>query len=85
MRKLTTMVNGIEFNSRRDSLEGCLACAKGKHARDLFRSSSSRAESFLDLVHSDVCCPVELQSIEGSRFFVVFIDDATRQVFLYLL
>jgi hypothetical protein len=83
MRKLVTMVDGMELQM--ESMADCIACAQGKHARSSFRSSSSHAEGLLDLVHSDVCGPVEMPSIGGSRYFVTFVDDASHKVFLYFV
>ncbi|CDF39897.1 unnamed protein product [Chondrus crispus] len=42
--------------------------------------SSSRAQNCLDLVHSDVCGPLEVQSIGGSRYFITFVDDHSNWV-----
>lgn len=35
----------------------------------------------LDLIHTDVCGP----SIGGSRYFVTFIDDHSRRIFVYFM
>ena len=37
----------------------------------------------LELVHSDVCSPMPTKSLGGSSYFVTFIDDSTRKVWLY--
>ena len=37
----------------------------------------------LELVHSNVCGPMLIQSLSGMRYFVTFIDDATRKLLLY--
>ena len=34
----------------------------------------------LELVHSDVCGPLQVESIGGSRYFITFIDDYSRCV-----
>lgn len=39
----------------------------------------------LSLVHSNVCGPIEVESLGGSRYFVTFIDDASRKVWAYCL
>lgn len=83
LRKLVAMVDGMDLKN--ELKVDCVACAKGKHARDSFHSSSSRAEGLLDLVHSDVCGPIEEASFGGNRFFVTFVDDASRKVFVYFL
>uniref|UniRef100_A0A2N9J8U9 Integrase catalytic domain-containing protein n=1 Tax=Fagus sylvatica TaxID=28930 RepID=A0A2N9J8U9_FAGSY len=38
-----------------------------------------------DLVYSDVCGPIEVKSLGGNRYFVTFIDDASRKVWVYVL
>ena len=39
----------------------------------------------LDLVYSDVCGPIDMESIGGNKNFVTFIDDASRKVWVYFL
>ena len=55
-------------------------------ARNPFRSreivKSSRP---LELVHTDVCGPMQTHSIGGSVYFVSFIDDYTRYSFVYFI
>ena len=41
--------------------------------------------NILELVYSDVCGPFEVESLGGNRYFVTFIDDASRKVWVYLL
>ncbi|CDF39891.1 unnamed protein product [Chondrus crispus] len=60
----------------------CPACVFGKATRSVIpkQRSSSRAQNCLDLVHSDVCGPLEVQSIGGSRYFITFVDDHSNWV-----
>ena len=37
------------------------------------------------LVHSDVCGPMPVKSLGGASYFVTFIDDSTRKVWVYPL
>ena len=37
----------------------------------------------LDLIHSDVCGPLSVNSIGGSRYFVTFIDNFSRYIVVY--
>ena len=39
----------------------------------------------LELVHSDVCGPLQVESIGGSRYFVTFVDDYSRCVSVYFI
>lgn len=62
----------------------CITCAaKGKHAQRASNNTGHRARGLLDLIHTDVCGPMSVNSIGGSRFFVTFIDDHSRKVFVY--
>lgn len=74
---------GIEFDQI--SSESCITCLKGKQHRLPFQKSGKRAKQPLQLIHSDLCGPMENESIGGSRYFLTFIDDNTRKVFVYCL
>ena len=39
----------------------------------------------LELVHTDVWGPSKVPSFGGSRYFITFIDDATRKLWVYFL
>ena len=68
-----------------DSLNPCDYCVFGKHHRVSFKKSSNRKISKLELIHSDVCGPMEVESLGGNKYFVTFIDDASRKTWVYLL
>ena len=63
----------------------CTACIYGKATRSVIQcvKSSGRARQTLDLVHSDVCGPLEVQSVGGARFYVTFIDDHSNWSVMY--
>lgn len=63
----------------------CITCAKGKHCREKFVDSTNHAKQILELIHSDVCGPMSCNSIGGSRYYVTFIDDFTRKIFVYVI
>src|ERR1700749_1118761 len=48
-------------------------------------SQVSRSEVPLAIVHCDLHGPMPVHSPEGCRFFVVFVDDATRLWAVYFL
>ena len=39
----------------------------------------------LELVHTDVWGPAQVSSLGGSHYYVTFIDDATRKLWVYFL
>lgn len=47
--------------------------------------TSEVVKGMLDRIHSDVCGPIEIPSLGGSRYFVTFIDEHSNWVTLYLL
>ncbi|GKB32555.1 putative RNA-directed DNA polymerase [Tanacetum coccineum] len=68
------------------NLKKCSHCLAGKQTRLAFKSSSPlRMENILDLVHSDVCGPIKTKTLGGCSYFVTFIDDHSRKVWVYTL
>ena len=53
----------------------CVSCQLGKQPALPFHSSESISTDIFDLIHSDVWGPSSVSSIDGSRYFVVFVDD----------
>ena len=39
----------------------------------------------LELIHSDVCRPLQLELIRESRYFISFIDDYSKCVSIYFI
>lgn len=70
-------VRGLKRDELIDEAE-CEVCIKGKMYRNPFPKKSSRVSGMLELIHSDVCGPMRVASIGGTRYFVEFIDDHTR-------
>ncbi|KAK9911087.1 hypothetical protein M0R45_035010 [Rubus argutus] len=62
----------------------CQICHLSKSSRLPFSSSLSRASKPFEIVHSDIWGPV-LESYDGFKYFVTFVDDFTRITWLYLL
>lgn len=64
----------------------CDVCQYGKSKRLPFPANKAwRASNRLQLVHTDVCGPQKTQSLSGSRYFILFIDDFTRFTWIYFL
>lgn len=86
LRKMKNgIVDGISFAESSSGIADCEVCMEGKQTRASFNHTGSRAKNLLDLVHSDVCGPMENSSIDGARYFLTFIDDHSRKVFVYFL
>ena len=70
--------------SDRDSVT-CTACVYVKATRSVIPRlrSSGRASQMLELVHSDICGPLQVHSIGGARYFITFIDDQSNWSVVY--
>ena len=56
----------------------CEGCILGKMARKSFkRGALHRADAPMEIVYSDGCGPMEVNSVHGSKYFYTFIDDKT--------
>ncbi|CAN0856784.1 Retrovirus-related Pol polyprotein from transposon TNT 1-94 [Linum grandiflorum] len=66
--------------------EVCEPCQLGKQHRDSFPSQSSwRAKKKLELIHTDVCGPMQDPSLNNNKYFILFIDDFTRMTWVYFM
>lgn len=80
LEKVKSAVTGIEYTN--GSSEACVTCVQGKQTRASFNESQNRASGVLDLVHSDVAF-MPSNSFGGAKYFVTFVDDYSRKVFVY--
>lgn len=78
------IVSGIDFNHSR-ALNPCVPCLQGKQTRSSFKRIGTRTSNILDLVHTDLCGPMEIQSIGGARYLFTLTDDFSRKTFEYFL
>lgn len=68
------------------SSQTCESCELGKHHRHPFpKNLARRATQKLELIHSDICGPMSTSSLNGSLYFVLFIDDLSRMTWVYFL
>ena len=63
----------------------CDYCLFGKRHKVSFQKNSTRKLEKLELVYYDVCGLVKVDSLAGNKYFVTFIDDASRKTWVYLL
>ena len=63
----------------------CETCQLAKLTRSVYSTSSHRSSSPFDLVHSDIWGPSSKTTLGNKKWFITFIDDASRMVWVYLL
>ena len=69
-----------------NSLNFCEGCVYGKQCRPPFPVGKAwRAVTCLELVHADLCGPMSVESLGGSRYFLLFTDDYSRMSWVYFL
>ena len=63
----------------------CPGCMAGKMERSPFPTGRTRATQIGQLIHSDVCGPMHIETPNGARFFVLFTDDYSGYRAVYFL
>jgi hypothetical protein len=66
-------------------LDFCKFCVLGKQNWVQFKTATHKTDGILDYVHSDVWEPVRTASKEGHMYFIIFIDDFSRKVWVYFM
>ena len=61
-----------------------LGCIKGKQINKSNKGAKRRDEK-LKLIHTNICGPFTTPCMNGQRYFIIFIDDFIRYMYLYLL
>lgn len=78
------MVNGMNVQEKVES--PCQTCMVSKiHSIKFPKQTESKSGELLNIIHSDVCGPMNTTSIGGSKYFLTFIDDKSRKTFVYFL
>jgi len=57
----------------------------GRQCRVAFSTSQHKTKGLLDLIHTDMWGPSLVASIGGIRYYVTFIDDFSRKIWVYFL
>ncbi|TPX30010.1 DNA-directed DNA polymerase [Synchytrium microbalum] len=85
--KATSHIVNSEINTASHSyLCSCTGCVLAKHHRSPFpQQSPHRAKKPFDIIHTDVAGPMDETTIGGNKYFVTFIDDCTRYVWIYCI
>lgn len=70
------MVKGLPLTAEEidNAKQACDVCMKTKATRQPFKPSETKTEAPLDLIHMDLCGPLE-ESLGLSRYIATFLDD----------
>lgn len=84
LNKMIENTKGMKTLKRKENLT-CITCLEAKQTRLPFQNKGTRATKLLELVHSDVCGPMETESLGKAKYFLTFTDDYSKKVFVYFL
>ena len=63
----------------------CRGCAQRKNTKNPFPKSNSKEKGILDIIHLDICGPMQTTSLSGYSYYASFIDDYSRNTWIYFL
>ena len=57
----------------------------GQDDKTPFSGTLERATDLLEIIHTDVCGPMNVEARGGYRYFLTFTDDLSRYGYIYLM
>ena len=81
--KTSDLVNGMKLTNKKKL--PCETCLKAKMTQPVCKKPDARATAPFELVHTDLCGPVNIPSKEGLRYVINFVDDFTGLTNVYFL
>ncbi|CAH9118016.1 unnamed protein product [Cuscuta europaea] len=76
---------GISFKDVNKDLSLCTSCASNKSHKLPFAKSSLSSSGPLDLIYTDVWGPSHINSVDGFRYYVIFVDHYTKYIWFYTI
>lgn len=83
--KVVELLPIIGERKNKGDLVSCDVCFRTKQTRDVFVSSSNKAENCFDLIHCDLWGSYRVPASFGARYFLTIVNDCSRGVWIYLL
>ena len=68
-----------------ESFDACESCLLGKMTKTPFSGTMERATDLLEIIHTDVCGPMNIEARGGYHYFLIFTDDLSRYEYIYLM
>ncbi|KAG9450564.1 hypothetical protein H6P81_010529 [Aristolochia fimbriata] len=82
---LHKMISSGSLGSVSSASLQCISCKLGKHTALPFHTSEHRSLAPFDVIHSDIWGSAPVPTMGGSFYYVIFIDDYSRFICVYLL
>jgi hypothetical protein len=61
----------------------CIECIKGKYVKHIKKTGVTHSSGVLEIIHTDICGPFNVKSIDGFNLFITFTDDFSRYGYIY--
>ena len=74
--------NLISFTPPKEGNSLCESCLYGKFTRSPFPPSLNKAANPLELIHADICGPLEVESLSKCRYILTIVDDCSSFFFV---
>ena len=68
-----------------ESLDACEPCLLGKMTKTSFSGTMQQATDLLEIMHTDVCGPMNIEARGRYHYFLIFTDDLSRYEYIYLM
>ncbi len=63
----------------------CGPCQHGKQTKTSHKIKELSTSKPLEIIHADVCGPTRYHGLQGESYFVLFVDDYTRMMWIYFI
>jgi len=73
------IVPSLDFTN----LNVCVDCIKGKQTKHT-KKGATRSTQLLEIIHTDICGPFNVNSFNKERYFITFIDDFSCYGYVYI-
>ena len=77
-------VDGLLESLDYESVDAFEPCLMGKMTKTPFSGITEQATDLLEIIHTDVCGPMNVEARGGYRYYLTFIDDLSK-IWVYLL
>jgi hypothetical protein len=72
------MVKDADFATNAPDLAACRGCQQGKMVQKPFKTNyEKRSFGLFELLHFDICGPMEVDSIGGSKYLLLIVDEGS--------
>ena len=69
---------------RKPDMSLCKNCQISKMRKKIFKNKDYHFEEVLELVHTDLCGPIEIESYNGDKYIYIFDDYSRMMTIMYL-